>query len=61
MILQEHLQLMFHPSNNEAQQHICNITSHFVAPWARGHGLAKTMIDKAELQLAKKADQVVFS
>ena len=43
------LQLMFHPSNNEAQQHLCNITSHFVAPWARGHGLAKTMIDKAEM------------
>ena len=42
------LQLMFNPSNNEVQQHICNITSHFVAPWARGHGLAKAMIDKAE-------------
>ena len=42
------LQLMFQPSNNEAQKNICNITSHFVAPWARGHGLAKTMIDKAE-------------
>ena len=43
------LQLMFNPSNNEAQQHICNITSHFVAPWARGHGLAKAMIDRAEI------------
>ena len=42
------LQLIFNLSNNEAQQHICNITSHFVAPWARGHGLAKAMIDKAE-------------
>ena len=42
------LQLMFQPSNNEAQKNICNIASHFVAPWARGHGLAKTMIDKAE-------------
>ena len=43
------LQLIFHPSNNEAQQHACNITSHFVAPWARGHGLAKAMIDRAEI------------
>ena len=43
------LQLVFNPSNNEAQQHICNITSHFVAPWARGHGLAKAMIDRAEI------------
>ena len=43
------LQLVFNPSNNEAQQHICSITSYFVAPWARGHGLAKEMIDKAEI------------
>ena len=43
------LQLVFNPSNNEAQQHICSITSYFVAPWARGYGLAKEMIDKAEI------------
>ena len=43
------LQLIFQPSNNEAQQNIFNIVSHFVAPWARGHGLAKAMIDKAEI------------
>ena len=43
------LQLIFHPSNNEAQQNVFNITSHFVAPWARGYGLAKAMIDKAEI------------
>ena len=43
------LQLIFQPSNNEAQQNICNITSHFVAPWARGHGLAKAIIDRAEM------------
>ena len=43
------LQLIFQPSNNEAQQNIFNIVSHFVAPWARGYGLAKAMIDKAEI------------
>ena len=42
------LQLIFHPSNTEAQQNTFNIVSHFVAPWARGFGLAKAMIDKAE-------------
>ena len=42
------LQLIFQPHNNEAQKNIINISSHFVAPWARGHGLAKAMIDKAE-------------
>ena len=43
------LQLIFQPPNNQAQQNIFNVSSHFVAPWARGHGLAKKMIDKAEI------------
>ncbi len=42
------LQVAFQPPNNEAQQNIFNIISHFVVPWARGFGLAKRMIDKAE-------------
>ena len=42
------LQLVFCPANNEAQHKITNIISHFVAPWARGFGLAKAMIDVAE-------------
>ncbi len=46
------LQLGLQPPNNEAQKNIVNITSHFVAPWARGYGLAKNMIDHAE-QIAK--------
>ena len=41
------LQLSFYPPNNEAQKTIAKIQSHFVAPWARGYGLAKTMIDYA--------------
>ena len=43
------LQLELQPLNNEAQHNIVNITSHFVAPWARGYGLAKNMIDYVEL------------
>ena len=42
-------QLELKPHNNEAQKNICNITSHFVTPWARGYGLAKKMIDTAEV------------
>ena len=42
------LQLIFSPSNNEAQQNNCSIISHFVAPGGRGFGLAKAMINKAE-------------
>lgn len=41
------LQISFNPPNNEAQKNIAKIQSHFVAPWARGYGLAKAMIDKA--------------
>ena len=41
------LQLSFQPPNNEAQKNIANIHSHFVAPWARGYGLAKEMVDFA--------------
>jgi len=41
------LQLSFYPPNNEAQKTIAKIQSHFIAPWARGYGLAKTMIDYA--------------
>ena len=41
------LQISFNPLNNEAQKNIAKIQSHFVAPWARGYGLAKAMIDKA--------------
>jgi ribosomal protein S18 acetylase RimI-like enzyme len=42
------LQLCLQPLNNEAQKNIANINSHFVAPWARGYGLAKNMIDHVE-------------
>jgi len=41
------LQLSFEPPNNEAQKNIASIQSHFVAPWARGYGLAKAMVDFA--------------
>ena len=41
------LQLSFQSSNNEAQKNIATIQSHFVAPWARGYGLAKAMVDFA--------------
>jgi len=43
------LQLSFQPPNNEAQKNIANIQSHFIAPWARGYGLAKAMIDFTEM------------
>ncbi len=40
-------QISFNPPNNEAQKNISKIQAHFVAPWARGYGLAKAMVDLA--------------
>ena len=34
--------------NNEAQSFACNLTTNFVAPWARGHGLSAKLIEAAE-------------
>jgi ribosomal protein S18 acetylase RimI-like enzyme len=41
-------QLMLPPSNNEAQGHVVHLTTNFVAPWARGYGLAKMLLEKVE-------------
>lgn len=36
------------PRNNEAQSFACQLTTSFVAPWARGHGLARELVQIAE-------------
>lgn len=41
-------QLWKPPQNNEAQKHTAYLTTNFVAPWARGHGLAKMLIEELE-------------
>ena len=41
-------QIVRPPKNNEAQKFACQLTTFFVAPWARGHGLAKMLIEEAE-------------
>ena len=47
------LQLSYEAPNIESRKNIANIRRQFVAPWARGYGLAKTMIDYTE-QIAKE-------
>lgn len=37
-------QLILPPRNNEAQSFAVHMTTVFVAPWARGHGLARMMV-----------------
>lgn len=43
-------QLLAPPRNNEAQAATCNLVSAFVAPWARGHGLARKLTEAVEAQ-----------
>ena len=43
------LQLSYEKSNIESRKNIAQIKRQFVAPWARGYGLAKTMIDHTEI------------
>jgi ribosomal protein S18 acetylase RimI-like enzyme len=41
-------QIVMPPRNNEAQRFSVQLTTHFVAPWARGHGLARGLVEQAE-------------
>ena len=41
-------QVILPPSHNEAQGHIVHLTTNFVAPWARGHGLARMLLEQVE-------------
>jgi ribosomal protein S18 acetylase RimI-like enzyme len=41
-------QLLLPSRNNEAQAFAATILHHFVAPYARGHGLARRILDRAE-------------
>lgn len=52
-------QLVKPPVNNEAQSFAIHLTTNFVAPWARGHGLAKMLIDAAEKTALKEGFSVI--
>ena len=41
-------QIIRPPKNNEAQKFSCQLTTFFVAPWARGHGLAQMIVAESE-------------
>jgi hypothetical protein len=41
-------QLWKAPRNNEAQAFAGTLTAHWVAPWARGHGLARLLVEAVE-------------
>lgn len=50
-------QLVKPPVNNQAQSFSASLTTNFIAPWARGHGLAAMMLGEVE----KVAKQEGFS
>lgn len=53
-------QLILPPANNEAQSHMVQMTTNFVAPWARGHGLAKMLLEIVE-RSAKQAGYAIIN
>ncbi len=42
------VQLVAPPRNNEAQSFAAQLTGNFLAPWSRGHGLARRMVEAVE-------------
>ena len=47
-------QIVSPPRNNEAQAFTCQLTTFFVAPWARGHGLAQMIVAEAGARAKSK-------
>lgn len=52
-------QVVLPPSNNEAQKHAVQLTTNFVAPWARGHGLARLLLESVEEKCRKGGYAVI--
>jgi ribosomal protein S18 acetylase RimI-like enzyme len=52
-------QLILPPGNNEAQAHVVHLTTNFVAPWARGHGLARMLLENVEEKAREKGYAVI--
>ncbi len=52
-------QLLKPPGNNEAQSFSVQLTTNFVTPWARGHGLARMLIEEAEKYASKDGFAVI--
>lgn len=46
-------QLVEPPTNNEAQSFMASFTTSFVAPWARGHGIARGLVEAAEREATR--------
>lgn len=54
------VQLSRPPRNNEARAHAGIVSTFFVAPWSRGHGLANDLLEACE-ELARKEGYTVVN
>ena len=52
-------QLVRPSANAEARSFSAYLTTHFVAPWARGHGLARMLVDAIESQAQEEGYDVL--
>jgi ribosomal protein S18 acetylase RimI-like enzyme len=52
-------QLVRPTRNNEAQAHTAQLTTSFVAPWARGHGLARLLTLAVEAEALAKGASIL--
>lgn len=52
-------QLVKKPANNQAQAHSVKLTMHFMAPWARGYGLASKLLETVEETALKERCHVI--
>ena len=53
------VQLIKPTRNNEAQAHLCNLSTFFLASWGRGYGLAKKLFQKAEDEAKMQGFKVI--
>jgi ribosomal protein S18 acetylase RimI-like enzyme len=52
-------QLMIPTRNNEAQSFAVTLTAHFIAPWARGQGLSRMLLEEVERVAAADGFDVI--
>ncbi len=52
-------QLVLPPRNNEAQSFAVQLTTNFIAPWARGHGLGQMLLEAVETRARKEGFSVI--
>lgn len=59
MVIAGSCQIVRPPRNNEAQARSCQLTTFFLAPWARGYGLAGKLVEEAEAYARSEGFKVI--